>query len=275
MESTVAGMFKKNAPLLREIDGIYLLLEEPFEKKLSEFLRRFEEINKRESKSKIPYSAYKYLPSWNPIKNDPEWKFRQNSLNIVKAILGTRKKLRILEIGGWNGWLTHHLAKLGHKVVSIDYFVDDVNGLSAKKYYEENWVAIQMDIAGLDIFDIQFDLVIQNHNLQFVVDPVSHIETVKQLVGKDGMLLILGLPVYKNGFDKIKKIEAFKKYYRDKYDFDIYLDPLKAFFDKTDSERLTNQGVQLRLYKKLWKSNLLGLLYPQKPLYYYGYWQPD
>ena len=73
----------------------------------------------------------------------------------------------------------------------------------------------------------------------------------------------------------LKKVNAFKKYYLDKYNFNIYLNPLKGFFDQNDKENLIRQGIKLKLYKKLWVSNLSGFWNPQKPKYYFGYWQDE
>ena len=74
-----------------------------------------------------------------------------------------KDQLKILDLGAWNGWLSNQLSSDGHELVTaIDYFLHERDGLAAKKYYPNEFLAIQMDLEDLSILPYNYDIIIIN-----------------------------------------------------------------------------------------------------------------
>ena len=288
-------------------EGVIVLLEAQFGRHLEGFLATYTQVRMAENKRVLDTSAYEALPYGPLTVGNPEWRLRQYDLTLLKKLLAEKSRarqvpgLQILEIGAWNGWLTHHLVNMGHQVMAIDYFTDTYDGLGARKFYArskiqaassgnapaqnsmamsaeytqqaDNWLAIQMDVADLSIIDQEFDIVIINHCLQFFTNAVAFVQVAKQRVAPGGCLLLLGMEFYWDYGPKVRQVASFREYLS-KFGLD-FLHPTKAYLNFEDMAGLCAESVKLRALPRLWLANVKSLMKPTLPRHYYGIYEKD
>ncbi len=248
-------------------NGVLVLLEREFSIRLKSFLETLDEIRISENRVIEDSSIFPKLPFI--LKDEVEWKVRCFDLEILEKIL-QNKKMKILEIGAWNGWLSNILASKGHLVTAIDYFINEYDGLKAKKFYENDWDSVQMNLMDLDLLEEKFDLVIFNRCLQFSPKPFLMFEKALNLLNPKGKIFVSGVSIFKNSKSKITEIEKFKKKYQREWSFDIFLNPTKGFFDFEDKIQFEKLELKFERYPKLFKQNILANFDTKLPKHYYG-----
>jgi len=257
-----------------ERDGVLVLLETSFERRLIEFADRLTAIRASEGKRLLDASAYEGLPFSQLDAGDAawrnEWRLRAYDLEIVVRLLSKRAHQCILDVGAWNGWLSHRLALCGHDVTAVDYFADEYDGLGARRRYSTHWRAIQVDLSDLSVLGEHFDVVILNRCLQFFADPPACIEAARPMLASGGMLIATGLQFFRDTRVKARQVEATRKRYRDRFDFELFLRPTKAYLDFGDLRQLRTSGLTLKQYPQLWRANLKSMLRPALPRHLYG-----
>ncbi len=250
--------------------GVLELLEDAFGKKLHAFTTQFSQIREQEGRRLTDPAVYEQLPHIKDIRGERQWRVRRYDLAVVRKLLEGQKALHILEIGAWNGWLSHHLVQMGHQVTAVDYFADEYDGLGAKKFYSANWQAIQMDIIDLSIIHHQFDVILLNRCLQFFTSPHIYLQQVRQKLSPGGKLIITGLYIFQNPREKARNVENFRQTYRTQYNLEIFIRPTRGYLDSADKMQLQAQGVTLHQYPQLRLVNLLSKIIKTRPTRYYG-----
>jgi 2-polyprenyl-3-methyl-5-hydroxy-6-metoxy-1,4-benzoquinol methylase len=260
--------------MLKQNGEVFTCLEPGFRQKLELYLPLFEETRKEEKNDAgINKELYPSLPFGIKVF---EWTFRQQSLKILERLISNYSKADILEVGSWNGWLSNRLASQGHNLLATDYFLDEVNGLQAKKFYQNNWTALQMDVSEPGIFkDWVFDIVIVNHALQFMPDPELYIKRIRQLIKPGGMIVLLGLSFYKNPDLKILQVSDYRKFHEEKHGFAINIHPSKSYLDFKDLAMLQKEGFRIKWYPGMLVRNLASIIFRSKPRYCYGILRND
>jgi len=255
--------------LLEQKEGIYQCMEADFRDWLTGFLFRFEEVRRSEYPD---FFANTQISPNLPFGYDTlEWKFRQQSLKIMKNELKGLAHARILEVGSWNGWLTHHLAAWGHEVLATDYFLDEQDGLQSRKHYPETWTPLQMDLSKPTIFKpAVFDVIVVNHALQFMPDPLPYVRQLKALLKPGAKMVLLGMSLYKSPDKKAHAVAQSRQHYKDKYAFDMRIHPSKNYLDFKDKKALEGEGFVFRQYPKMPLRNLMAKILKYKPVYCYG-----
>ena len=260
-----------------EHNGVLMLLAADFGARLQAFLSEFEAQRERDHKRLIDPAAYENLPqirsrdrSW-----DVEWRLRRYDLAVVVGQLRNRSRLRVLDVGAWNGWLSHQLAKRGHDVTAVDYFVDEYDGLGARRFYSSTWRAIQLDLDDLTVLDEPFDVIILNRCVQFFADPAALLRTTRARLAPEGQLIITGLQFFRDPHPKARAVAQAQQVYRARTGFDLFLKPTKGYLDFEDRRRFQADGVQLRAYPQLWPANWKARFRPARPRHEYGVWRAE
>ncbi|KAA3603932.1 MAG: class I SAM-dependent methyltransferase [Calditrichaeota bacterium] len=248
-------------------EDVLILLENNFSSKLNSFLKTLEKIRFKENRVVSISNLFQKLPF--VLQSEIEWKVRCFDLEVLEKFL-PNENLKILEIGAWNGWLSNFLAEKKHSVTAVDYFLNEFDGLKAKKFYSNDWTSIQMNLMDLDLFEEKFDLIIFNRCLQFSPNPFSMFETATNLLSEKGKVFVSGISVFKNANSKINEIERFKENYRREWVFEIFLNPTKGFFDVEDKIRFEKIGLEFEKYPQLFKQNLKATFVSELPKHYYG-----
>ncbi len=200
-----------------------------FKAHLSEFLRKWEKIRRLEKKyTQIPFLEYPDLPFAPSVKKDFEWQWRMQSLKVMEQELAGKTNATVLEIAGWNGWLSNRLKSPQNQLVSVDLFADELDGLSSMKHYKNSWHAIQCNTEQLDFFHPVFDVILVNHALPFFVDAAAYCGQLKKLLQPKGKLILLGLNFYKETSRKQQEIIAFQNYYMETHNFSVFFNESKG-----------------------------------------------
>src|SRR4051812_10764987 len=96
---------------IEEHDDIFILLKPDFKKKLNNFLKVFLSTTQTNQNS-LPFHLYPIFPNVNYPRLKNEIFTRKQDLEILNNLFSSYlfKGKKTLEIGGWNGWLTHFLS---------------------------------------------------------------------------------------------------------------------------------------------------------------------
>ncbi len=246
---------------------VLALLEDGFAAELAAFLARFEPIRASENKRLLDPAAYARLPFG---QSHHEWRARRYDLAVIRRLLRGRPPSRILDIGAWNGWLSHRLAQDGHDLTGIDYFADQHDGLGARQFYRAAWRAIQLDLLDLTVLDGQFAVIIVNRCLQFMPDPLAYLRSARQLLAPGGLLIVTGVQCFRDPSAKARAVAATLSDYRQRYGIELFLRPTKGYLDGADRRALAADGLRFHAYPQLWPANLKALINPRLPQHAYG-----
>jgi 2-polyprenyl-3-methyl-5-hydroxy-6-metoxy-1,4-benzoquinol methylase len=253
-------------------NGVLILLSDDVRERLQTFASRLSSIREAEGKRRLDTSQYEHLPFIDGGLNRHEWRLRRIDLEVVLGLLGRRSGQRVLDIGAWNGWLSHQLAERGHDVTSVDYFADEFDGLGARKFYCRSWRTIQMDLVDLSPLEGPYDLVVVNRCLAFFPRPLEWVETVQGLIAPGGLLILTGLQLFRDPAARARALQANRRFYRDRYAFELFFRPTKGYLDWEDRRALRARGISLRSYPRLWTANLKALILRRAPWHTYGLW---
>jgi SAM-dependent methyltransferase len=256
----------------RHHDGVLVLLEAGFHQRLRAFTDRLTAIRAAEGRRITEPSVYEDLPFAAAAAGELEWRLRRYDLAVLSRLLRPGRPRRVLDVGAWNGWLSHRLAQGGHEVTAIDYFIDEHDGLGARRFYSTSWHAIQMDLSDLSLLDDSWDVVIVNRCLQFFTDPAGFVAAAKEKVGDGGLLVLTGLQFFRDPAAKAREVERLRRHYRDSYDFVLFLRPTKGYLDGHDRAALRGLGVKLRPYPTLLPANLRSWIVRTRPSHAFGVW---
>lgn len=238
-----------------------------FENHLNHYLPVFEKS--RADKKIMPSAkAWKLLP-FGPFANDDSWQWKRQSLNIAQKCIGNKKQDAILEIGAWNGWLTKYLAKQSELVLAVDYFVCPYDGIGNIQSFAKNIVALQsnLETIGSDFKIKSFDVIVLNHCLSFFKNPTAYIESLLPLLKDGGILISLGSTFYKNTKKKAAEIKSFAHSFYEKYQTEVFIQPVKGYMDIADLNELKNIGFEIDEYPKMKLQNTYAKLISSKPVY--------
>jgi SAM-dependent methyltransferase len=201
-----------------------------------------------------------------------EWRLRRYDLEVVRRLMAGRSGQRVLDVGAWNGWLSHRLAEAGHAVTAVDYFADADNGLGARRFYPTRWRAIQMDLRDLSLLDEQFDVVILNRCLAFFTDPAAYVEAARARVAAGGLLLATGLQIFDAPEAKARQVADERRRFQARHAQELFLFPTRGYLDGADEARLRTAGLRLHPYGQLWAANLKARVFRSRPRYCNGVW---
>lgn len=256
----------ENGHCIETEHGVIILQEPSFSKWYVPFEKKFQSYRARENFRIKDESIYDQLPNVPNRLGKGLWNAKAKDLEIVRKFLSGRDALNILEIGAWNGWLSHHLNQMGHHVTAIDYFIDPYDGLGAKKYYShQDWTAIQMNLERLDLIDEKYDLIIVNRMIVYFENPIKTLNSLLQeKLNNEGQILVTGV-IATN--DKPRHNDRFYQEMKDfekKEGFSLCTKPFFGPFTDFDLRKCEALGFQRHYYK----SNLLGKLksFVRKPV---------
>ncbi|MCC7361385.1 MAG: class I SAM-dependent methyltransferase [Anaerolineales bacterium] len=255
--------------------GLVRLVTPEFAAQLARFLPALEDYRARLGRRLLDPAAYPLLPGGPAVARDREWRQRQYDLEVVRRRLARAAPLTVLEIGAYNGWLTHHLAAWGHAVTAVEPFTDPYDGLGAARFYPERWLPLQLDLRDLSVLPGGYQLVILNRCLASFPNPAEALRHAQAQVAPGGQLLTLGLQVFGDPARKVRRVAELEADFQERYGFSAYLWPTRAYLDRADQAALRSAGLRLRAYAPLWLADLKARLTPSLPRHYWGWWGPN
>jgi 2-polyprenyl-3-methyl-5-hydroxy-6-metoxy-1,4-benzoquinol methylase len=251
-----------------ESGGVLRLVDREFGERLDRFLTAFQRLREADGRRIRDPSVFPLLP--HVLSRDPEWRMRGYDLAVIRRLTAGRTRCSALDVGAWNGWLSHHLAADGHAVTAVDYFVDELDGLGAQHFYPVHWRSVQMDLRDLSILEMRFDLVVLNRCIQFFEDPAAMVTAAAALVAPGGLLVATGLEVFADPTVRRRQVVAMLERHR-RHGLEPFV-PFKGYLDSHDRRELRAAGVELRPYPQLRMriAQLRSLLDRDRGRQYYG-----
>jgi hypothetical protein len=238
------------------IDGVLRLLDPDFAARLDRYLDGFAKLREIDGRRIHDPRVFPRLPFAVELRRDPEWRMRGYDLAVIRRQVAGRLPGTALDIGAYNGWLSHRLALDGHRVTALEYFVDEHDGIGAHRFYPTNWRSIQMDLRDLSVLDERFDLVVLNRCVQFALNPPGMVAQAIERVADGGILIITGLEFFVDPRLRRNSVDALAKRLRQN-DIEPFV-PIKGYLDRHDEERFRSLGIDLRGYPQL-RMRLSGL----------------
>ncbi|MGM5470915.1 class I SAM-dependent methyltransferase [Flavobacteriaceae bacterium LMO-SS05] len=247
------------------INGYYQIIDKEHEKPLYYFLSAFKDYINKSGIKPIDKHLYEGLPF--SIHTDV-WKERQKDAKIIDFLIDKRQNLKILDIGSWNGWLSNYQSKKGHEVVATNIFVDGINGLAANKNYSKSFISLQLFPDELFRLKYKFDIIVFNRNWSYINNRDLTLNDAKNLLNKNGVIILTGLPVYHNPDTINKKLKFADKAFKNDYGISLYYHTTKGYLNIDDINWLKKNSIKIYPYHKL--KTMLLTLFPKKVKLYYG-----
>ncbi len=191
--------------------------------------------------------------------------------NVLRLLEG-RQRQTVIEVGPWNGWLTHHLVRAGHIVTALGYSADGDNGLGAKRHYTVNWHTVQMDVSDLTRVQGKVDVVILNHGLHLFPDALATARDALALIRPGGLVVLLCLMIYRDPSARRVQLTQLEQQCRAAVGVTHLLKPSRGYLTPSDMTALREMGFAVWPYPSMSRSEVKALLRPQAPVYRWG-WQ--
>jgi len=263
-----------NGHVIRRRGGVLTLLAKDFEEYLDQFSVAFRAYRADRKDPSLPTSAYAELPFGTAVQGNAEWRAQQTDLQLILARLPAQPSLRILDVGAWNGWLSHQLAQRGHHVTAVAYFDDERDGLGARQHYPNpTWQAIQMDEVDLDILCQSFDMVVLNRCVQFSPDPLAQVKKAQRRVSPGGQLIITGLGFYRDPSAQRSHLAALQQRFQQNHGLPLFLRPARGYLDSHDLRQLEALGLLIKPYANPVIAIAKSILRPTTPRACFAIWR--
>lgn len=256
-------------------NGVLVLLGEETAARLVTFATTVAQMRRGRQLRLLDPALYDSLPCGESLQKNIEWRWRCSEVTVVKTLIqrqfNERRPLTLLDVGAYNGWLSHQLSLDGHAVTAVDYFIDEFDGLGAVQHYSSSWQAIQIDLVDLAPLDTRFDVVIMNHGLHFFPDPLAQVKQLMAKVAPGGLLVLLGLLFYRDPRRRRRQVEQANEEHLARYGQPRLFRPAPGYLDFDDRTALEALGVVLRPADRFRLVNVLSRLLPALPWRGYGF----
>ena len=208
--------------------GIWKALLRDRENHYSKFVNDYESIRASEGRGSTKSDYYLALP-YQDLSGllSSQWAIRARTFRYIeRKILPrvaslTKTRLRVLDLGAGNCWMSYRLQSKGHTPVAVDLLTNDHDGLRAADHYTERLGAlfprVQAELDDLPFADSQFDLAIFNASFHYSVNYEQTLSEVRRVLRPAGSFVILDTPVYRLNEHGLRMVEEkhatfFKRY---------------------------------------------------------------
>lgn len=261
-------------------DGVLQLISPEFRAELLPFTAAVHAYRAAHGIGQLDPRELPEMPHLGARRGDPAWRQRLADLLVVRGVLAVgygRRRLRVLEIGAWNHWLTAHLSAWGHEVVAMDTFVDSVDGLGARRWHQRpRWLSVQLDLRDVRPLGQGWDVVILNRCLQFTDRPARWLRQVPALLAPGGAAVLLGLNFFARPAAKIRATAALQSAFRGATGRSLFLHPTRGWLGRVDAAGMARLGVRMWPYPspRLLAADARSLRQPGRPVHRWGLWRP-
>jgi SAM-dependent methyltransferase len=184
----------------RSEDAIRRFLTPERERFLEPFLRDYTRIRLAEGRGSESPDFYLRLPECDPAHPIAwQWAIRRRTFDhLVRRVLPRLgPKRQIVDLGAGVGWLSRHLAELGHSVCAIDVSVDAQDGLGAARHYAPAWPRFQAEFDRLPLDRASADVVLYNASLHYSTDYATTLREALRVLRPGGWIVVLESPIYR------------------------------------------------------------------------------
>jgi SAM-dependent methyltransferase len=217
-----------NSTMLR-IDGVWHAMRPGRAGLLAGPLSSYEAVRKAEGRWSDNADFYLSLPFKDTTGRFVEqWRVRARSFQLMTRklfpicarMLG-KQRLRILDIGAGNCWMSYRLSLAGHLPVAVDLSLSPLDGLEAARHYGSApgpcFPRFQAEMDNLPFTAGQFDMAIFNASFHYAQDYEVTLRETLRVLRPGGTILIADSPTYGNETDgeamKREKSDEFLRRY--------------------------------------------------------------
>jgi SAM-dependent methyltransferase len=168
------------------------------------FIREYETVRKAEGRGSDDAAYYCALPFADLSGQMPEsWAVRAKSYftlieQVIAPLEASDSKLRIVDVGAGNCWLSYRLAERGHNLLAVDLLVNTYDGLGAHIHYPRQFIPVQAEFDRLPLASGQADVVIFNASFHYSTGFERTLREAQRVLSPDGRLVILDTPIYRD-----------------------------------------------------------------------------
>ena len=120
-------------------------------------------------------------------------------------VSGPESRLRLLDLGAGNGWLSWRAAMVGCECVALDLRDDAVDGLGAAAPYlerpEGGFARVAGSFDALPVAAGTFDVVVFNASVHYATDLAAVLREARRVVRAGGRVVVLDSPFYRRDAD--------------------------------------------------------------------------
>ena len=210
--------------------GIWKALLPERAARYSQFIQDYESIRAAEGRGSDSDEYYLALP-YRDLSGrlSGQWTLRGRTFRYLERKIMPRftplahYRLRILDLGAGNGWMSYRLAAEGHTPVAVDLLVNERDGLGAAKHYEPRLPSLfprfQAELDNLPFADSQFDVVIFNASFHYSENYEKTLAEAIRCVRGGGTVVIADTPWYSDEQSGERMLEERRKLFIQRYGF--------------------------------------------------------
>jgi SAM-dependent methyltransferase len=189
------------------------------------FVLEYETVRQAEGRGSSDPAYYRSLPYPNCSgQAASDWRIRSTSYEALlrHAIVPAEdcgRRLRIVDVGAGNGWLSYRLAGRGHALAAVDLTVNGFDGLGAHVHYDHPFTPLQAEFDHLPFANGSLDLVIFNASFHYSTDYAVTLAEVRRVLADGGRVAIMDSPLYHAASSGAQMVAEREALYRRRYGF--------------------------------------------------------
>jgi SAM-dependent methyltransferase len=196
----------------------------------SRFINDYESIRASEGRGSAESDYYLALP-YRDLSGllSSQWAIRARTFRYVernllpRAASLTKTRLRILDLGAGNCWMSYRLQRQGHTPVAVDLLTNNQDGLGAANHYTEQlgsvFPRVQAELDNLPFADSQFDVAIFNASFHYSVNYEKTLAEALRCVRNGGRVVIADSPWYSDEWSGLRMLEERRAFFVERYGF--------------------------------------------------------
>ena len=221
------------------------------------FVEQYALIRHSEGRGSRDDLWYKALP-WKDLsgRNSEQWAIRARSFRYLSTRILPKlqaafgRSLRILDLGAGNGWMSYRLSELGHRVIAVDIFEDELDGLGAIRNFGQPFPGVLAEFDALPFAPGTFDIAIFNSSLHSSEDYGRTLQEARRCIRSEGRVFVIDSPVYKKADHGERMREERHRMFERIYGFRS--DALKSV-EYLDEARIVELSRQLGIEWQRWR----------------------
>ena len=231
--------------------GIWKALLRDRENHYSKFVNDYESIRASEGRGSTRSDYYLALP-YQDLTGllSSQWAIRARTFRYIeRKILPrvaslTKTRLRVLDLGAGNCWMSYRLQNQGHTPVAVDLLINDQDGLRAADHYTEQlgslFPRVQAELDDLPFADSQFDVAIFNASFHYSENYKKTLAEALRCVRSGGMVVIADSPWYSDEWSGLRMLDERRTFFVERYGFPS--DALQSLEFLTDQRLAAMEG---------------------------------
>jgi SAM-dependent methyltransferase len=231
---------------------------------VAQFTREYTTVRRAEGWGSADRAYYQALPFTDLTgRFERIWRIRAKSyVTFVTHVLGRHEaalRLRILDLGAGNGWLSYRLTERGHSVTAIDLSDDPFDGLGAARHYNATFKTLLAEFDHLPLADKSVDLAVFNASLHYSTNYVRTLQEALRVLRPHGTLVILDSPMYTDPTSGARMVQERQSRFMATYGFASDALPSEHFITPARLDELaTELGLSWQLHQPCldWRTTL-------------------